>query len=108
MFPSQTWQDAQRRTSGGKAEDEVREARGDMIFMIITLLSILVVISAIMVSFGSSPCYPQQKVTQSTKPFCLLQLGAAWLMGARFDLAFQELKKGDLRTPQSNLAHGEL
>jgi len=85
IFPSQTWQDAQRRTANGKTEDaaEAKEARGDMTHMMFAMFSVLILISTIM-------------------------LGTAWLMGARFDLALQELKKGNLRPPRPGLGHGEL
>lgn len=37
----------------------------------------------------------------------VLQMGFAWYMGARFDLAWQELKKGNFRPPHK-VTHGEL
>jgi len=40
------------------------------------------------------------------------EIFVAWLMGARFDLAFQELWKGSFRPPEYNpvadAPHGEL
>ena len=32
----------------------------------------------------------------------VLQIGSAWFFGARFDLAFQQLKAGNLRPPKSH------
>jgi len=85
IFPSQTWQDAQRRTAGKKTEDaaEAKEARSDTAYMMFAMFSVLILISTIM-------------------------LGAAWLMGARFDLALQEFKKGNLKPPRPILGRGEL
>jgi len=33
------------------------------------------------------------------------QIGSAWFFGARFDLAFAEIKKGNFRAPRPNEAH---
>ncbi|EEP77537.1 conserved hypothetical protein [Uncinocarpus reesii 1704] len=88
IFPTQTVEEANRRVNNEKsAEDAKRaaesaEATRDVIFILVSLFGILIVVSSIM-------------------------FGAAWMMGARFDLAFQELKKGNFRPPRS-LTHGEL
>jgi hypothetical protein len=66
MFPSQTWQDAQRRIATEKTEEDAakaKEARSDMISMLIALFSILFLISVITVSLSSAPYYPHQKLS---------------------------------------------
>ncbi|TPX22536.1 bifunctional farnesyl-diphosphate farnesyltransferase/squalene synthase [Coccidioides immitis] len=89
IFPTQSLEDANRRVSNKKsAEDakraaEAAEATRDTIFIVVSLVGILVVVSSLM-------------------------FGVAWMMGARFDLAFQELKKGNFRPSQQTLRHGEL
>nr|KMM69076.1 squalene synthetase [Coccidioides posadasii RMSCC 3488] len=89
IFPTQSLEDANRRVSNKKsAEDakraaEAAEATRDTIFIVVSLVGVLVVVSSLM-------------------------FGVAWMMGARFDLAFQELKKGNFRPSQQTLRHGEL
>ncbi|KAN0072705.1 Isoprenoid synthase domain containing protein [Elaphomyces granulatus] len=93
LFPSQTAEDARRRVAGqtSVAEDAKRkvdaETRGDMLFMFGILFCVVLVVTVMMI-------------------------GTAWLMGARFDLAFQELRQGNWPTPinmpPGRLRHGEL
>ncbi|KAL1984307.1 hypothetical protein VTN96DRAFT_9265 [Rasamsonia emersonii] len=88
LFPSQTAEDAHRKIAGKSSEEEEKkkreaaEAREDM-FMIMGIMAVIVTV-----------------VTG-------LMLGAAWLMGARFDLAFKELMKGNFRPP-NKITHSEL
>ncbi|KAL2004804.1 hypothetical protein VTN00DRAFT_3077 [Thermoascus crustaceus] len=88
LFPSQTAEEARRKVTGEKTEaDEEKakadaEARSDMYFMFGFMFVVLVVVSGVMMGF-------------------------AWYMGARFDLAWQELKKGNFRPPH-RVTHGEL
>jgi|SRR5438034_5233910 hypothetical protein len=83
MFPSQTWQDAQRRTATEKTEEDAakaKEARSDMIYMLIAIFSILILISVIMVSHSSAPCYPHQKLSNplNLSAFYSLELLGSW------------------------------
>lgn len=81
IFPSQSAEDAQRRLTGTVTEEEARKAKEEAearqdIFFIMALMGVVVVIVA------------------------LTMTGFAWYMGARFDLAWQELRKGNLRPPK--------
>ncbi|WEW59619.1 bifunctional farnesyl-diphosphate farnesyltransferase/squalene synthase [Emydomyces testavorans] len=89
IFPTQSVEDARRRANNEKSAEATRkaaeaaEATRDTIFIVISLVGILIAVSGLM-------------------------LGAAWMMGARFDLALEEIKKGRLRPQQPSLRHGEL
>ncbi|KAJ9268298.1 hypothetical protein DTO212C5_5626 [Paecilomyces variotii] len=88
LFPSQSAEVAKQRVAGEmtaaeqKKKEEDAEARGDVFFLFAIMFGFLVVITAVM-------------------------LLAAWFMGARFDLAIEELKKGNFRPPK-RVEHGEL
>ncbi|KAL1999289.1 hypothetical protein VTN02DRAFT_4730 [Thermoascus thermophilus] len=88
LFPSQTAEDARRKVTGAPTEADAAkakadaEARSDMYFMFGFMFVVLVIVSGVMIGF-------------------------AWYMGARFDLAWQELKAGNFR-PTHRVTHGEL
>lgn len=65
-----------------KAEDS--ESKKDVAYLLLAVLGTLFFISAIMVNI---PCICS--ILSNT-----FQIGAAWLAGARFDVAINELKKG--------------
>ena len=109
-------EDAKRRVAGqprreveAKAKDDA-EARSDMLFMAGLMLTILFVVSFSMV-----------RVVQSLFPFpfdvralitdiSLVQLLVAWMLGARFDLVLQEIRKGIWipAPPDPTIGHEEL
>ncbi|CAK4034913.1 squalene synthase [Lecanosticta acicola] len=78
-----------------KRKAEEAEAKKDMMYIALAIFLTLGIITA-----------------------CMVSLGAAWFFGARFDLAFAELRKGNLSPPKSSGAlestasqyegHGEL
>ncbi|ODM24304.1 putative squalene synthase [Aspergillus cristatus] len=81
IFPSQSAEEAQRRLTGAATEEEARKAKEEAearqdVYFIMGLMSVVVLIVA------------------------LTMTGFAWYMGARFDLAWEELKKGNFRPPQ--------
>ncbi|KAL2823460.1 isoprenoid synthase domain-containing protein [Aspergillus cavernicola] len=88
IFPSQNAEDAQRRVAGTVSEAEAEksrqdaETRKDVMFMMALMGVIAVVVS-------------------------LLMVFTAWMLGARFDLAWQELRSGNL-SPQKSVKHSEL
>ncbi|KAK2767740.1 bifunctional farnesyl-diphosphate farnesyltransferase/squalene synthase [Arachnomyces sp. PD_36] len=95
LFPTQKPGESSHLTPEQKEKDEkaraeeaaeASEARRDVMLIMACIFTILFVISGLM-------------------------LGAAWMMGARFDLAFQDIKSGQL-TPSKPSAsveyHGEL
>jgi len=90
IFPTQSAEAANRKVSGEltaaelqkKKEDD--ENKNDVYFMM-ALMGVIVVIIASLMIF------------------------AAWMMGARFDLAFKEITSGHFRPPVKNqLEHPEL
>ncbi|KAG2010679.1 hypothetical protein GB937_007646 [Aspergillus fischeri] len=81
IFPSQSAEEANRRVVGQKSEAEQEKARleaetrKDVLFMMALMGVIVVFVSIVMIGF-------------------------AWYFGARFDLAWQELRKGNFRPPK--------
>ncbi|EAW10998.1 bifunctional farnesyl-diphosphate farnesyltransferase/squalene synthase [Aspergillus clavatus NRRL 1] len=81
IFPSQTAEVAKRRVLGVQSEAEKEKAkleaetRQDVLFMMALMGVIVVFVSIVMIGF-------------------------AWYFGARFDLAWQELRKGNFRPPK--------
>ncbi|KAI5782745.1 isoprenoid synthase domain-containing protein [Geopyxis carbonaria] len=65
----------------GETPEESAAVRKEMLILIGAVVLTLTIISALMI-FG------------------------AWMMGARFDIAFQELRKGNFRPPPANTIHG--
>ncbi|KAI9376441.1 isoprenoid synthase domain-containing protein [Aspergillus egyptiacus] len=88
IFPSQNAEEAQRRVQGTMTEEEAEkarreaESRQEMYFM----MGLMLVMGTIVT---------------------LLMMGTAWMLGARFDLAWQEITSGNFR-PQKAVSHGEL
>lgn len=88
LFPSQTAEDARRKVLGLAPEADEQKAkeraedRSEILFAFGFMFVVLVVVTAIM-------------------------MGTAWYFGARFDLAWQEIKKGNFRPP-NKIPHGEL
>ncbi|EYE94773.1 bifunctional farnesyl-diphosphate farnesyltransferase/squalene synthase [Aspergillus ruber CBS 135680] len=81
IFPSQSAEEAQRRLTNTVTEEEAQKAKEEAearqdVYFIMGLMGVVVLIVA------------------------LTMTGFAWYMGARFDLAWQELKKGNFRPPQ--------
>jgi farnesyl-diphosphate farnesyltransferase len=100
LTPEQKEADEKKRAADAA---EASEARRDVMIIMASIFAILFVISALMVSFIS--IYPPSSYSSSQ----LLQLGAAWMLGARFDLAFQDIKQGHLTPPKPSVEyHGEL
>ncbi|PGG96967.1 farnesyl-diphosphate farnesyltransferase [Blastomyces parvus] len=90
IFPSQTVEYAQRKAKqepSPKEAEQARldaEARQDTMYIMFALFGILAVLTGIMIF-------------------------AAWLLGARFDLAFQQIKNGNFRpSPPPISEHQEL
>ncbi|KAI1930183.1 bifunctional farnesyl-diphosphate farnesyltransferase/squalene synthase [Ophidiomyces ophidiicola] len=89
IFPSQSAEDAQRRLDNKQSPEDAEkaaqaaEARRDTLIIVSILFGILVIASGLM-------------------------FGVAWMLGARFDIALEELKKGNFRPPGPRLTHGEL
>ncbi|RAH63415.1 farnesyl-diphosphate farnesyltransferase [Aspergillus piperis CBS 112811] len=89
IFPSQNAEAAKRRITGELTEAEKKQAeehaetRKDMYFMM-GLMVVIVFITSIVMIF------------------------TAWLLGARFDLAWQELRSGNFRPPREIRAKKEL
>ncbi|KAL8782126.1 MAG: hypothetical protein Q9213_005696 [Squamulea squamosa] len=85
IFPSQNPQALQRAAQEVKppedpaAAKERKEAREDIIYMLIAVMGTLLVLSTIMI-------------------------GIAYLVGARFDIAAKQLKEGNFRPPNSDTA----
>ncbi|OJJ83750.1 bifunctional farnesyl-diphosphate farnesyltransferase/squalene synthase [Aspergillus glaucus CBS 516.65] len=82
IFPSQSAEEAQRRLTNTVTEEEAQKAKEDAearqdVYFIMGLMCVVVLIVA------------------------LTMTGFAWYMGARFDLAWQELRKGNFRPPQN-------
>ncbi|KAF7114052.1 hypothetical protein CNMCM5793_007032 [Aspergillus hiratsukae] len=81
IFPSQSAEEANRRVLGQKSEAEQEKAkleaetRKDVLFMMALMGVIVLFVSIVMIGF-------------------------AWYFGARFDLAWQELRKGNFRPPK--------
>ncbi|KAJ5778765.1 hypothetical protein N7520_002011 [Penicillium odoratum] len=80
IFPTQNAEDAQRRVTGeltaaqAKKREEDAENKADIWFMMLLMGAVIFFVAGTMVF-------------------------AAWWMGARFDLAWQELKAGNFRPP---------
>lgn len=72
-------------TAAKKAADD-SEAKKDVFFLLLAVLGTLAVISGLMV------CAPQTQLELANK----IQIGAAYLAGARFDIALKELGKGNI------------
>lgn len=87
IFPSQSAEEAQRRLTNTVTEEEAQkakedaEARQDVYFIMGLMIAVVFIVALTMTGF-------------------------AWYMGARFDLAWQELRKGNFRPPQ-NLREAE-
>ncbi|KAK1144939.1 bifunctional farnesyl-diphosphate farnesyltransferase/squalene synthase [Aspergillus melleus] len=83
IFPSQNAEDAQRKVVGALTEEEKQKAqeeaetRQDVFFMMALMGVIIFIVSVLMI-------------------------GVAWYLGARFDLAWQELKQGNFKPPREN------
>ncbi|KAI9045880.1 bifunctional farnesyl-diphosphate farnesyltransferase/squalene synthase [Aspergillus affinis] len=83
IFPSQNAEDAQRKVTGAQTEEEKQKAqeeaetRQDVFFMMALMGVIILIVS-------------------------LLMIGVAWYLGARFDLAWQELRQGNFKPPREN------
>lgn len=83
IFPSQNAEDAQRKVVGALTEEEKQKAqeeaetRQDVFFMMALMGVIILIVSVLMI-------------------------GVAWYLGARFDLAWQELKQGNFKPPREN------
>ncbi|KAF4975595.1 hypothetical protein F66182_17548 [Fusarium sp. NRRL 66182] len=88
LFPSQTAEEAKLKLSGQSTEDEEKkkqqdkESWEDIKMMMIIMGGIITFIS-------------------------VLLFGVGWFLGARFDLAWAELTKGNFRPP-NKIEHGEL
>ncbi|KAJ5757264.1 uncharacterized protein N7511_007446 [Penicillium nucicola] len=89
IFPSQTAEAAQRKVTGelsaadAKKKAEDAENKQDIYFMMLLMGTIVAIVAGLMIF-------------------------TAWMMGARFDLAFQELRNGNFRPPPKQLEHPEL
>ncbi|EEH44958.2 farnesyl-diphosphate farnesyltransferase [Paracoccidioides brasiliensis Pb18] len=89
IFPSQSAEQAHLRAKQHKTPEETEqarldaEARQDTMYIMFALFGVLSVLTAIMIF-------------------------AAWLFGARFDLAFEQLKQGNFRPPPRFLEYQEL
>ncbi|KAJ5698056.1 hypothetical protein N7462_000061 [Penicillium macrosclerotiorum] len=91
IFPSQNAEEAQRRITGALTREDIErrkdeaENKADIYFMMALMGVIVVLIAGTMML-------------------------AAWLMGARFDLAWQEIRTGNFRppVPSQSITHGEL
>lgn len=113
MFPAQgpaaeetKTPEQKEKEEKAKAEEaaESAEARKDVMIIMACIFAILFVVSGLMVSFP----IPPTSVTDISHSF-LSQLGAAWYLGARFDLAFSDVKEGHLTPPKPSLEdHVEL
>ncbi|KGQ00656.1 farnesyl-diphosphate farnesyltransferase [Paracoccidioides lutzii Pb01] len=109
IFPSQTAEQAHFRAKQQKTSEETEqarldaEARQDTMYIMFALFGILSVLTAVMVC-------SKTKFTVNIGTVWLkgLQIFAAWLFGARFDLAFKQLKQGNFRPPPRFLEHQEL
>ncbi|KAF7585346.1 bifunctional farnesyl-diphosphate farnesyltransferase/squalene synthase [Aspergillus hancockii] len=88
IFPQQSAEVAKQKAAGELSEAEKEKAkleaetRQDMYFMMALMGVIVLIVSIIMI-------------------------GTAWLLGARFDLAWKELKSGNFRPPRDQI-RGEL
>lgn len=96
IYPSQNAEEAKRKVKGEQTEaerkkaEEDAEARQDVFFMMMLMGVILVVVSLLMVCL----VFALQR-----NPTDFSQIGTAWFLGARFDLAWQELRSGNFRPP---------
>lgn len=93
IFPSQDpkaialQQAGETTVADKKSAAEEAEAKKDVFYLLLAVLGTLFVISALMVRL----CLQSYRVLTNDE----LQIGAAWLAGARFDVALGELKKGN-------------
>lgn len=89
LFPSQKAEDAKKKLAGLGTEDEEKkkqqekESMDDLKMMLLIMGGIIFLITIIL-------------------------FGVAWALGARFDLAFAELMKGNFRPPNKVVDHPEL
>ncbi|PWY77028.1 farnesyl-diphosphate farnesyltransferase [Aspergillus heteromorphus CBS 117.55] len=89
IFPSQNAEAAQRRVTGELSEAEKKKAeqeaetRQDVCFMMGLMVVIVFIVSIVMIF-------------------------TAWLLGARFDLAWQELRNGNFRPPPREIREQQL
>lgn len=89
--------------SDAKKAAEDSEAKKDVFFLLLAVLGTLAVISGLMVSIAQTQLgFANRK-----------QIGAAYLAGARFDIALKELTKGNVFPKAGEKAvpspmHGEL
>ncbi|KAJ5175754.1 squalene synthase [Penicillium canariense] len=90
IFPSQNAEDAKRRVSGELSKEELEkrkaeaENKSDVFFLLAIMGVIILIVAGVMVA-------------------------AAWMLGARFDLAWQEIRSGNFRPPApKSLTHNEL
>lgn len=112
IFPSQNVEDAKRRVAGQPQRDleakakEDAEARQDMLFMAGLMLAILCVVSFSMVRRVASLCH----VRVAMADMISVQLLVAWMLGARFDLVWEEIRKGiwSQPAPDPAIGHEEL
>lgn len=114
LFPTQKAGVATKQLSPEQAEKqrkERNEEKWDMIFMTIAVLGTLALVTVLMVKETVLRRLGFQEVLT---PF---QLGIAWIAGARFDIAFDQIRHGWVLPPQSgeeaqklvkSLGHGEL
>lgn len=100
MTPEQKEKDEKERA---KEAADAAEARKDVMMIMACIFGILIVISALMVSL---PILISRTLLLT---LFLSQLGAAWMLGARFDLAFQNVKQGNLKPAHpTDINHVEL
>jgi farnesyl-diphosphate farnesyltransferase len=89
IFPSQNAEEANRRVQGVLSEEQLKkreedaENKSDVYFMMALMGCIVLFVAGTMMFF-------------------------AWLMGARFDLAFKELMGGNFRPPAPSAIHEDL
>lgn len=89
LFPSQKAEDAQRRVTGEATAEEAQKRKEDAenksdLYLIMTIMGCIIFVVAGLMMF------------------------AAWMLGARFDLAWQEIRSGNLRPPAKSLPHDDL
>lgn len=104
IFPSQTAQNKEMKPSlspeeEAKKKQEAEDAKWDLIYMGIAVMCTLTVVSLMMVSFkfSRSTHHLFTQLHHSLTP--VLQLLVAWFAGARFDIAYHQLKQGLFKAP---------
>lgn len=94
---------ANRRLTGQQTEQEIKkaaeskEAQEDLCFVMLVMLVVVIFVAIIMVS-------PVRPCDSAPRSILTGQFGFAWYFGARFDLAWQELKQGNF-LPDKNAVH---